>query len=211
MPLFRQCRVLLVLIWGVSFLAIFIALEGTPREFYGDGIIRWTVRHSLLFWFAAMVLLLRGRLSEARCCWTLACLSYFIHVAMAFEYAHHWSHQEAFIHVKSVSGYGEGIFVSYFFSFLWLTETIWWNASATTYLNRPNWLTRLVQGFMLFVIFNAVVIFESGPTRWIGAAGFVLLLVLWRVGGRSAFVGTSFERLPTRHSSIKTVKNLSSR
>lgn len=174
----RQRHHLLGLVWTASLLAIFFLTMPMPPEARGDALIRWTVRHALAFWLASLLLRIDARWEAARLLWTLACVSYLVHVAMAFEFAHHWSHREAFEHVRAASGYGEGIFVSYFFTLLWVAEVTWWNVSTTDYLNRPRWWNGAVQGFMLFVAFNATVVFENGAIRWAGVVGFAVL-AMW--------------------------------
>ena len=162
------------LIWVMCFLFI---LPFAPPE----GQLRGTIWLALTYYALAATLILRdashrGRL--ARACWTMGCLAYLIHVACAFQYAHHWSHAEAFEHVRQVGGVGEGIFVSYLFTLLWTADVIWWWAAPAGYAGRSPWFGRALHGFMAFVIFNATVVFETGPVRWFGVALFVWLAVL---------------------------------
>ncbi len=147
------------------------------------------MRLALLYYAAAASLMLllrkddwaatsaRGRL--ARCCWTLAWAAYVIHVAMAFHYAHHWSHADAVEATRQRSGVGEGIYVSYLFTLLWTTDVSWWWLRPRGYAARSPWVDRVLHGFMVFVIFNGTVVFEGGVIRWAGVVLFVGLAAVW--------------------------------
>jgi hypothetical protein len=111
----------------------------------------------------------------ARLLWTCAWLMYCVHVAAAFHQVHHWSHAEAVRSVEEQSGFGEGIFASYFFTLLWTADVMWWWLSSRNYLRRPALAGWSIHGFMAFIILNGSVIFAAGPARWLGIACFVLL------------------------------------
>src|SRR5262249_39048481 len=146
----------------------------------GDDLTRFTVRLALLYYgvAASFQLLLRpadwlarsvlGRL--ARWCWTLGWLAYLIHLAMAFHYYHHWSHANAVKPTHDVSGVGEGIYVSHLFTLAWTADVVWWWRRPEGYAVRPPWVGWLLHGFMLFMIFNATVVYEHGLIRWAGLA-----------------------------------------
>jgi hypothetical protein len=176
--------------WGVLLGAIFL----TPTLFFsanpGDDLTRNTVRLALLYYLPAAALMLHldapgwraatdpGRV--ARLCWSLAWLAYLVHVAVAFRYAHHWSHEEAMRHVHRVSGFGPGIFASHLFTLVWTLDVLWWLLRPASYSRRPPWLGWTLHAFMAFIIFNATVVYESGFIRWSGVALFVVLgLCLW--------------------------------
>jgi hypothetical protein len=36
-----------------------------------------------------------------------------------------------------------------------------------------------MHAFMLFIVFNGMIIFESGPIRWAGALLFIVLCIAW--------------------------------
>lgn len=176
----------LSLFWWVAL--IYITSAQYPISDKGDFPIRATIDLALLYWAIAVGVNLSqksgdnsSRFAPARLLWTLACGAYLVHVAVAFEYAHHWSHAEAFEHVRQASGFGEGIFVSYFFTLLWTVDVIWWWIDRVCYERRPRWLNIAIHGFMVFIIINATIIFESGPIRWIGIAVLIGLGgLLWR-------------------------------
>lgn len=121
-------------------------------------------------------LTVRGQL--ARWLWTWACLVYLIHVAMAFHYVHEWSHAQAMAHVEDETGFGEGIFVSYAFTLWWFVDVMWWWLSPNGYTNRSIWIGRALHGFMLFIIFNGTIVFETGFSRWLGIGIFSCLFYL---------------------------------
>ncbi len=149
----------------------------------GDFLIRNTIRLSLVYWAIAWVLLLE-RSRSFRWFWTLAWAAYIVHVVMAFHYFHHWSHTSAVNHVQATSGFGPGIFVSYLFTALWTADVVWQWGAAESYYRGPKWLSVAWHAFMVFIIFNGAVVYESGPTRWISAiiltALFCLTLHRWR-------------------------------
>lgn len=167
----------------------------------GDRQTRNMIRLSLGWYAVALGLMMRLRPSDwrvvtlhgriARWCWTWACLCFLIHLAMAFHYFHHWSHANAFEHTRQVSGVGEGVFVSYLFTLLWAADVAAWWLAPNRYATRSAWIDRGLHGFMLFVVFNGTVVYESGAIRWASSLGFVTLIVLWftlRVRGAGGLV-----------------------
>jgi hypothetical protein len=170
-------------------LASLIALFGIPGILSsgnpGDDLVRLTVRLSLCYYALAltMMLLLRPadwgaatvRGSLARWCWTWAWLIYVVHVACAFHFYHHWSHADAVRHTALVSGFGPGIFASHLFTLAWgFDVAAWWLAPAW-YARRPAWMSRTLHAFMLFIVFNATIVYETGPIRWAGVLLFLEL------------------------------------
>lgn len=161
----------------------------------GDLLTRNTVRLSLAWYAVALVLMRRfdraddwrartdlGRL--ARWCWTWAVVVFLVHLAMAFHYFHGWSHTHAFERTREVSGVGEGIFISYFFTLWWTADMLWWWLWPAKYAERSAWIDRTLHTFMLFIVFNGMVVFETGPIRWAGCAMFAILAVAWWTGRR---------------------------
>lgn len=142
-----------------------------PLEEASDWKVRHTARVAVAAWFVAMTGIL-GQRSWARSLWTVAAGAYFIHVAVAFEYAHHWSHQKAFDHVQDISGFGPGILVSYGFTLLWLVDVLWWWLASTSYQRRPRPLTIAILAFMTFIVFNGTVVYETGLIRYVSLLGF---------------------------------------
>jgi hypothetical protein len=154
----------------------------------GDDLVRWTIRVSLGYWAAAVALLTylrpgerraefgRGRL--ARWCWTLAWATYLVHLAMAFHFYHHWSHDDAVRHTEDVSHFGAGIYVSHFYTLVWSLDVVFWWLRPGRYAARSPWVDGLLHSFMAFIVFNATVVYEGGLIRWAGLIGFALLGLL---------------------------------
>ena len=151
----------------------------------GAALISASVRLALLCYAATVagrLLGFRGR--KIRFLWTVGCLLFIVHVAAAFHYVHHWSHQAAVrttaTETRQLLGvaFGEGLWFSYVFVLLWLADAVWWWSSATSYLQRPRWLNLALHGYLLFIAFNGAVIFEAGPTRLFGLLITPLLLVM---------------------------------
>jgi hypothetical protein len=166
-----------IALWFVLLAGIFAAPEVVTLENRGDFLIRNTARIALLYWVIAVVIMLRA--GPARRFWVLACAAFLIHVAVSFEFAHHWSHAAAFDHVKQASGHGEGVFVSYLFTLVWFADALWWCAWPSSYEKRPAWIDWSIHAFMVFIIINGTVIFESGAIRWVSAAMLPALGLLW--------------------------------
>jgi hypothetical protein len=174
--------------------AIGLALIGEPT-FVGDRLTRMTVRCSLT-WYAlatSMMLFLgrddwradawRGWL--ARWCWTWGWVAYVVHLGMAFHWFHGWSHARAMEHVRMASGVGEGIYVSHLFTLWWTADLAWWWLAPGAYAERSRWFDGLLHGFMLFMVFNGTIVYETGFIRGAGIGLFALLSLLMalRVAG----------------------------
>lgn len=148
-----------------------------------DDWTRNTVRVSLVFYALAEGFALARRSARlVRVWWTLGWLGYVIHLWVAFQVYHHGSHAEAVEHVRSAAGVGAGIYVSHVFTLVWTLDVLaQWLAPAW----RREWpaaAVMLLHGFMGFIVFCAMVVYETGPIRWSGIALFLafLLLLLWR-------------------------------
>jgi hypothetical protein len=147
--------------------------------------IVWTARLALACYVVGLALRLLFRPRASRFAWTVGCLIYLAHVVSAFEYAHHWSHQEAYDstarQTEAVVGWywGGGLYINYVFTLVWLLDVCWWWLSPQSYLRRPAALEWTVQGFMGFIAFNATVIFAIGPSRWFGIFACIVLAGAW--------------------------------
>jgi hypothetical protein len=178
---------LAAMIWVAVLSAILTTPHAIASSSLGDDLTRWTVRLSLAYYAmaAGLMLLLRGEEWRARglgrlarTCWTLAWTAYLVHVAVAFHYYHHWSHSDAVEHTREVSGVGEGIYVSHLFTLVWGADVVTWWISPNWYATRTSWLGKVLHLFMTFIIFNATVVYETGPIRWAGICMYVALLGL---------------------------------
>jgi hypothetical protein len=179
----------------------FLSNSPTP----GDDLTRYTVRLALGYYALAVACMMtlhahdwtatagRGRI--ARWCWTLGWAAYLIHLAMAFHHYHHWSHTHAMEHTRTVSGVGEGIYLSHLFTLAWTMDVLAWWLWPGWYATRPAWIGRTLHAFMFFMIFNATVVYGTGLIRWAGAALFAVLLALrlttWRQSATAGRVSRS--------------------
>jgi Ca2+/Na+ antiporter len=174
---------------GMALLVAVLAGSMMLADDTGEMLTRNTVRLSLGWYAVALVLMMRLRPTDwaaasaqgrlARWCWTWGVVCFLVHLGMAFHYYHHWSHTHAFEHTREVGGIGEGIYVSYLFTWLWVGDAAWWWVRPQQYAARPAWIDRSLHAFMLFIVFNGMVVFESGAIRWAGAVMFVTLACAW--------------------------------
>jgi hypothetical protein len=191
---------------GMAALAATLAFSAAFGSDVGDLLTRNTVRLSLVWYAAAVCLMLfltptdwaagtvgsgttrtsSARAEVARWCWTWGLICFLVHLAMAFHYFHHWSHAHAFERTRQVARVGEGIYVSYLFTVLWGADVAYWWLRPERYASRSPWIDRSLHAFMLFIVLNGTVVFESGPIRWAGLLGLAVLAVAWWVarGGR---------------------------
>jgi hypothetical protein len=129
-------------------------------------------------------LLSRGRRAwdvTARTAWTVGCVGLIAHVAFACHFYHHWSqasvYRETARQTAEVTGldWGGGMFVNYALVISWVIDAAYWRLRGLeAYRNRAPWLSAAWQGFLFFIVFNATVMFKTGPLRWIGMG-----LCLW--------------------------------
>lgn len=151
----------------------------------GNLAISWSIRAALVAYFAALVLRMgRGCLSPGpRYLWLAGCACSWLHLAAVFHFAHNWSHQAATEHIAERTAmvvgwaFGAGIWFNYLFNLLWLTDALWWTLQPKNYCARPAWQNLSIHGFLLFMVVNATVVFETGLSRWLGTVG-VLSVVL---------------------------------
>src|SRR5262249_16145097 len=120
--------------------------------------------------------------------WTLVCVGLLAHVGCALHFYHNWSHAAAYRETvrqtAEITGldWGGGLFINYALIAGWVLDVVWWGRGLDVYSNRSRWLMAAWQGFLFFMIFNATVVFKTGPLRWIGLSlslwlAFLLLLV----------------------------------
>lgn len=130
----------------------------------------------------------------ARLAWTIGCAALLAHFASAYEFYHAWSHASAYADTARQTAevfkvnWGGGLFINYAVATLWFADVAWWwFAGLDSYRRRPLLLTLLWHGFLIFIIFNATVVFKDGLIRWIGLFVCVVLCVSW-VSIRNEFV-----------------------
>lgn len=122
----------------------------------------------------------------ARLIWTLACVALLAHVASAFHFYHQWSHGAAYRdtarQMDEMFGveWGGGIYLNYALLIIWVVDVLWWwIAGLDAYRHRPWLLVAAWHGFLVFMFFNATVVFGDGFVRWLGLCVCLGLWVVW--------------------------------
>lgn len=156
----------------------------------GEFFTRFTIWVTLAGYFtgAAVFILSQKRRNwkrAARLAWSIACISLLAHVACAFHYYHGWSqtaaYQQTARQTAEVVGlnWGGGIYINYALMVGWVVDVIWWWRGLDSHRRRPQLLAAIWQAFLIFIIFNATVVFKTGPLRWVGLALCLALVILW--------------------------------
>lgn len=122
----------------------------------------------------------------ARAAWTVACLSLIAHFICAFHFYHDWSHELAYRDTARQTeevvalNWGGGLFINYAVLAAWIVDVGWWWLSGITSYYKRKWLLVIIwHAFLVFIIFNATVVFKSGPVRWIGLVISLFLVISW--------------------------------
>ena len=151
----------------------------------------YTARAAAFFYAAALAVMFIARRPAGdlpRLLWTLGCVTLWIHVALAFHLVHRWDHGHVLDHTAaqtaSMTGVrtGAGVYLNYLMLLLWAADVAyWWVVGHERYLRRSRPLTLALHAFLLFMTFNATVVFAHGTTRYaalaiIGACLAVLVL-----------------------------------
>ena len=154
-----------------------------------DFLTRGTVWISIVAYTVGCVVFARrhAKLDRwARLAWTVGCAALLAHYICAFQFFHAWSHTSAYVdtarQTAEVFGiyWGGGVFINYAVGILWTGDLAsWWFAGLSSYRHRPWLLILLWHGFLIFIIFNATVVFKGGPARWIGILVTLVLFVSW--------------------------------
>jgi hypothetical protein len=124
--------------------------------------------------------------SIARVVWTVACASLIAHFISAFQFYHGWSHAAAYRDTARQTeelfglNWGGGLFINYALMIVWMVDiSWWWRSGLDSYRKRPWPLVAAWHGFLIFIIFNATVVFGEGVVRWVGCAICLLLALTW--------------------------------
>ena len=140
----------------------------------------------------------RDRDRWVRLAWTIGCAALVAHFISAFQFYHSWSQSSAYHETArqtaAVVGlnWGGGLFINYAVAILWTSDIAWWwFAGLKSYRRRPWLLTMLWHGFLVFIIFNATVVFKDGLTRWIGLLVCLSLCLSWFFINRQRSLSTA--------------------
>jgi hypothetical protein len=148
---------------------------------------------------AAAFALSRGRRkwdAAARLAWTVGCAGLLAHVACAFNFYHGWSHAAAYrdtarqTAVATGLDWGGGVYFNYALLLAWVADVAWWwRRGRDAYRRRPWPLTAAWHAFLIFMFFNATVVFASGPARWAGLCVCAGLGLAWLASRRASTRG----------------------
>ncbi|HEY0430926.1 MAG TPA: hypothetical protein VGC61_03885 [Pyrinomonadaceae bacterium] len=134
--------------------------------------------------------------AAARLAWTVACIALLAHVAFAYHFYHGWSQDAAYLETarqtEKVVGlnWGGGLYINYALVIGWVVDTIcWWVLGLEVYRSRSWPLVAAWRGFLIFIIFNATVVFKTGFVRWAGLFVCVALGLTWLIGARDNLAG----------------------
>jgi hypothetical protein len=164
-----------------------------------DAALYWTIWISLALFAAGEVLKPRAWLVSA-----FGLVVLIIHVAIAMDVRHGWSHSAAIAATArqtfDVYGlrWGGGYFVNYAFMAAWIAELAVWRMSPDAYLRWSGWPRTVLRAFYLVMIVNAAIVFAAGARRAIGAVIVVTLIAAW--SRRS----TRADPAPKRHTTRRT-------
>jgi hypothetical protein len=190
-----------IVLWAILLSLVLVIPQALAWPASAEDLTRNTIRLALAYYVLAVNLFLSigaeewgpagKRVAWARWCWTLAWLTYLVHLAVAFHYYHHWSHAEAVRHVEEIGGFGQGIYLSYLFTLLWTADVTFWWTQPARYAGRSRWIDQGLHAFMFFIIFNGAVVFAEGPIRWAG------LLITAELAARLALRSVRTKRQPS--------------
>ena len=122
---------------------------------------------------------------RARLVWTLGCVGLIAHLICAFQFYHHWSQSSALREVErqtaAVTGnaWGGGLYINYAFLAAWIADVAWWWRGLEQYRQRHWLITAVWQFVLIFMVFNATVVFKTGVVRWAGIGICLTLLAVW--------------------------------
>ena len=154
----------------------------------GELLTRSTIWISIVAYTIGCVVFATARDADrwVRLAWTTGCAALVAHFICAFNYYHAWSQQSAYLETARQTAelfrinWGGRLFINYALASLWTIDVAWWwFAGLSSYRRRPWLVTLLWHSFLIFIIFNATVVFKDGPARWIGLLVCLTLILSW--------------------------------
>ena len=154
----------------------------------GELLTHSTVWTSIIAYTIGSVVFATARRHDrwTRLAWTIGCAALVAHLVCAFQFYHAWSHHSAYVETARQTAqvvavnWGGGLFINYAVVTLWTADMAsWWLAGLSSYRRRPWWLTLTWHSFLIFIIFNATVVFKAGLARWIGLLVSLTLILTW--------------------------------
>jgi hypothetical protein len=169
----------------------------------GEFLTRSTIWISILGYAVGCVVFAMSRRQAdldrwVRLAWTGGCAALVLHFICAFNFYHSWSHGSAYIDTARQTAevfkvnWGGGLFINYAVASLWFADVAWWwFAGVSSYRRRPWAVTLIWHSFLIFIIFNATVVFKDGLTRWIGLLVCLTLCLSWVLISRQRSLSTA--------------------
>lgn len=123
--------------------------------------------------------------ARARWAWTIGCAAMLAHVVCAYHFYHDWSQASVYRETARQTAevfnwnWGGGVYVNYVFITAWVLDVVWWWRGLERYNRRARVVDWAWQGFFLFMVFNAMVVFKTGVLRWLGVLLCAGVLVAW--------------------------------
>ena len=124
----------------------------------------------------AVILWALGEVFTSRVMWTSGAVLMTVHSIAAFLLFYDGSHAiarvETMRQTEALTGieFPGGIYINYLFLAVWAADAAWWWMSPRSHAQRPLWATRVIRGFIFFIIVNGAVIFADGGARVLGVA-----------------------------------------
>ena len=154
-----------------------------------DAVLYTTIWLSVAAWTAAEVLRRTARRDRAaRLVWTAGAALLAMHIAIAFQTRHGWSHAAAYATTarqsEALTGVaaGWGLYLNYLFLLVWLADAAWWWLRPASYVRRGRAVDMALFAFFLFMIVNGAIVFAVTPMRWFGVACVAAVLFRGRMG-----------------------------
>ena len=155
----------------------------------GELLLRWTIRLSVACYVCRILLQIDGRFrrtSLTQCAiWAVGCLFYLLHVGLAFAFVHDWSHAAALEHTAAETARmtgvhrGEGLWVNYLFSLIWIADVI---RVFVAFIHKRTTnvpVDYVVASFFAFVVLNATVVFGPVVYRWLAVPFGIMFTLTW--------------------------------
>lgn len=125
--------------------------------------------------------------STTRALWTIAVIALGAHFVSAYHFYHSWSHAAAYTETARQTAevfrinWGGGLFINYALLSIWTIDvSLWWANGIESYRRRTPWsLVMTWHSILIFILFNATVVFKTGAVRWTGLLICLTLIYAW--------------------------------
>ncbi len=118
--------------------------------------------------------------------WTAGAVLLAVHMAIALDVRHGWSHASVVRTVEDQAravygvGWGGGAWMNYAFLALWLIECAWWRIAPGPYRARLWAITAATRAFYALMLVNSAIVFAAPSRRPAGLVLIAILLWAWR-------------------------------